>query len=94
MEEFPRKGYFPPGCRETSTLARGLTSAVRWLHKLQGNSNQPMGVEFPHRARRYRPGGHCFRARVVGVVLEVRKASDPWMGLDPAQGRTRFWSRG
>ena len=30
-----------------------------------------MGLVFPHRAGRYRPGGSVFRPRVVGVV-EIR----------------------
>ena len=39
----------------TSTLARGETLAVRWLHERQSISNHPVGLGFPHRAGRYRP---------------------------------------
>ena len=46
MEAFLTRGWDPlffPGCR--------------WLHKPQPTSDQAMGLGFPHRAGRYRPGG-------------------------------------
>ena len=59
-----------PGCGGTSALARGATLAARWLHEPQPISNHPVGLGFPHRAGRYRPGRSlfsCFRPW-VGVV--------------------------
>ena len=49
-----------PGCGGTSTLTRGTTLAARWLHKPQPISDHPVGLEFPHPAGRYRPGGSAF----------------------------------
>ena len=44
----------------TSTLTRGATLAVRLFHEHQPISNQPVGLGFPHRAERCRPGGSPF----------------------------------
>ena len=63
-----------PGCGGTSTLARGATLAVRWLHELPSTISQS-GLGFPHRAGRYRPGESLFlspawlRCRYMEVFL-------------------------
>ena len=49
-----------PGCGGTPTSTKGVTLAARWLHEPQPISNQPVGLGFPHPARRYRPGGSPF----------------------------------
>ena len=43
------------GCGGTSTLAQGAALVTRWLHEPQTINNQPVGLGFPRRARRYRP---------------------------------------
>ena len=48
------------GCGGTSAMAQGATLAARWLHEPQPISNYPVGLGFPHPARRYRPGGSSF----------------------------------
>ena len=58
MEGFLIRGYgdkniILPGCGGTSTLARGATLAVRWLHEPHPISNQPVGLGFPHPAGRH-----------------------------------------
>ena len=46
----------------SSTDAAGFTNPNQ-------STNHPMGLGFPHRAGRYRPGGdHRFRSRIVGFV--------------------------
>ena len=62
LEGFLIRGWeiFLPGCGGTSTLARGATLAARWLHEPQPIITQPVGVGFPHRAGRYRPGESLF----------------------------------
>ena len=56
-----------PGCGGTSTLARGATFAVGWLHEPQPISNQPVGLGFPHRAGRERPVVLRFHPEVAVV---------------------------
>ena len=62
MEGFLIRGWeiILPGCGGTSALARGVTLIARWLHEPQPISNHPVGLEFPHRAGRYRPGRSLF----------------------------------
>ena len=59
MEGFTIRGVdsILPGCGGASTSSRGATLAARWLHEPQPISNQPVGLGFPHRPKRYRPGG-------------------------------------
>ena len=45
-----------PGWDGTSALARGATLIARWLHEPQPIRNHPVGLGFPQRAGRYRPG--------------------------------------
>ena len=70
MDGFLNQGWelILPGCGGTSALVRGATLAARWLHEPQPISNQAVGLEFPHRAGRYRPGGSPFSSPVVGVA--------------------------
>ena len=58
MEEFliRRWHLILPVSGAPSTLARGATLAARWLREPQPISHQPVGLGFPHRAGRYRPG--------------------------------------
>ena len=62
MEGFLIRGWelILPWCDGTSALARGETLAARWIHKPQPISNHPVGLGFPHRAERYRPGRSLF----------------------------------
>lgn len=64
----PGMGTYPPG--------------VRWLHESQPVSNQPMGLGFTHRARRYGPGDRLFRPRFVGFV-DDGNICDPGTGPYP-----------
>ena len=66
MEGFLIRGWdlILPGRSETSVFARGATLAARWVRGLQSTSNQPVGLGFPHRARRYRPGRSPFSSLV------------------------------
>ena len=45
-----RKGF----CSEDGIIR--ILPGCRWLHEPQPISNQPVGLGFPHRAGRYRPG--------------------------------------
>ena len=77
-----------PGCGGTSTLAREITLAARWLHKPQPVGNQPAGWGF-HTARGgIDPGDLCFRPRVVGVakVWKDIESGDGSLSLPDAAG--------
>ena len=65
MEGFLIRGWDLnlPVSGATSILARGATLAALWLHEPQPISNHPVGLGFPHRAGRYRPGGSPFSSR-------------------------------
>ena len=54
----------------------------RWFHEPQPISNQPVGLGFPHRAGRYRPGVPPFRPHFAVFVIHGR-ISDPGMGSYP-----------
>ena len=45
----------------------------RWLYEPQPISNHPVGLGFPHRAGRFRPGDGLLRPRSVGLL-------DVWYG--------------
>ena len=74
----------------TSTLVGGATLATRWLQQPQPISNQPVGLGFPHRAERYRPGGSallspgCWSCSDIegflirGWNLSSPGAAEPW----------------
>ena len=67
-----RREVILPGRGGTSALSHGATLAACWLHEPQPISSQPVGLRFPHPARRYRPGDLRFRPRVV-VVVDIWK---------------------
>ena len=69
MEGFIIRGWeiILPGCGGTSTLARGATVAARSLDEPQPISNQPVGLGFPHLARRYRPRGSPFSSPGIWI---------------------------
>lgn len=46
-----------PGRGGISVMSRGETLDARWLYEPQSNSDQPVGVEFPHHAGQDQPGG-------------------------------------
>ena len=73
MEIFLIRGWenILPGCGGTSALARGVTLAARWLHEPQPVSNHPVGLGFPHRAGRYRPGGSSFSSPGSWIVRDM-----------------------
>ena len=64
MEGFLIRGWdiILPRCGGPSTLSRGATVAACWLHEPQPISNQAVGLEVPHRLRRFRPGRSPFSA--------------------------------
>ena len=57
-----------PACGGISTLARGATLDMRWLHEPQPISNQPVGLDTVRGG--VDPGDLRFRRRAVGVVDE------------------------
>ena len=77
MEPYP-----PRVQREIDFVPRG-TLAARWLHELQPISNQPVGVEFPHRAGWYRSVGCSFSSTVCCIRRDFGRCSDPEMGSYP-----------
>ena len=97
MEGIPIRGWeiTLPGCGGTSALARGATLAARWLHEPKPISNQPVGLGFPHRAGRHRPGVStfsspgCWTRRYLGGFL-IRG----WELILPGCGGTSTLARG
>ena len=104
----PRDNRFPSqlaGFVYKCVLCRGwdrILSGCRWLHEPQSISNQPMGLEFPHRAGRYRPGGPSFCPRfdeIVDVWTDFRSgdgtisspggSTNPGLGCPHRMGRCR-----
>ena len=78
MEGFLIQGWdliILSGCYGTSTLAPVAALAARWLYEPQSISDQPMMVEIPHRAWRYRSGGSslfspgCLSCRCMESLL-------------------------
>ena len=62
MEELLTRGWYhisSPDATRPRCWHRGQLAA-HWLYELQPINNQYMGVGFPHRAGRYRPGGIDF----------------------------------
>ena len=53
----PGMGSYPSRVRRDLDVGPRAPLAARWLHKRKPISNQWIGVEFPHRAGRYRPRG-------------------------------------
>ena len=61
---FARINLILPGFIGTSTLSLLATLTAPWLHEPQPISFQPVGLGFPHRAERYRPGGSAFSSPI------------------------------
>ena len=96
MKGFLIRGWdlYIPVSGATSTLDGGATLAARWLHEPQPISNQPVGLGFPHRAGRYRPGSAfscpgCWSCRDVEGFL-----TRGWESIILGCGRTSALSGG
>ena len=97
MEIFIIRGWEPilPGCGGTSALSRGATLAARWLDGPQPISNHPVGLGFPHPARRYRPGGSAFSSLGCWSCRDVKGfLIQRWELILPRCGGTSALSRG
>ena len=62
------KHYLPRVRRDLHVGQRGNSRRALVPSQLHPITNQPMGLGFPRRAGRFRPGGNCFRPQIVGVV--------------------------
>ena len=96
MEGFLIRGweFIFPWCGANSALAPGATLAACWLHKPRPISNKPVGLGFPHRAGRYRPGSAfscpgCWSCRDVEGFL-----TRGWESIILGCGRTSALSGG
>ena len=88
-------GLILPGRDATSTSALQDTPAARWLDDPQPTSNQPVGLGFPHRAKRYRPGRFSFSSPACGSCrdMETFLIRDKTLCL-PVSGATSTLARG
>ena len=76
-------------------LSRGETLAARWFHEPQPISDQLVGLGFPHRAVRYRPGGSSFSSPVCWRCRDVEGFLIwGWELILPELGETSVLDRG
>ena len=76
-------------------MSRGATLAARWLDGPQPISNHPVGLGFPHPARRYRPGGSAFSSLGCWSCRDVKGfLIQRWELILPRCGGTSALSRG
>ena len=89
-------GFQIQGCKlvlpfgsATSTLARRVTLASRWINESQPICKLPVGLWFPHPAGRYQPGKPLFRPEVF-ESKRYRRRFDPAMRSYPPGVRRDF----
>ena len=76
-------------------MAQGTTLAARWLQDPQPISNQPVVSAFPHRARRYRPGGSALSSPGCCICRYIEGClTRGWEIILPGCGGTSSWARG